>query len=114
MFNHDLPDADLLKTVLEPLLEDFQYWFERSQSLLQTQEIKFLGDEAQADLLARIKQARQEVSAAQSLINATGGQIGVEASALMPWHRLVTECWHIATQFRLEQSADQESGFKNS
>lgn len=114
MFNHDLPDADLLKTVLEPLLEDFQYWFERSQSLLQTQEIAFLSDEAQADLLARVKQARQEVSAAQSLISVTGGQVGVEASALMPWHRLVTECWQVSTQFRLEQSSDQKSEFKNS
>ena len=100
------PEPDLLKTLLKPLLEDFQYWFERSQSLLETQSIDFLGAEKQADLLARVREARQEVSTAQMLMNATDGQVGVETSVLMPWHQLVTECWQVSIRYRLESSVE--------
>ena len=65
MFSSDLPEPDLLKTVLLPLLEDFQYWFGRSRSLLESEEITFLSQDQQADLLARVCQAQQEVMAAQ-------------------------------------------------
>ncbi len=103
MFNSNLPEPDLLKTVLEPLLDDFQYWFSRSRSLLETEEIAFLGTEQQANLLARVIQAQQEVGAVQSLINATGGQAGVDTSVLMVWHQLVTECWQVSMRFRTEK-----------
>ena len=108
MFSSNLPEPDLLKTVLQPLLEDFQYWFERSRVLLETEEIRFLGAEKQADLLARVKQAQQEVSTTQMLLQATGGQVGVETTVLMPWHQLVTECWQTTIRFRLERSAGYE------
>lgn len=104
MFNSNLPEPDLLKTVLEPLLDDFQYWFSRSRTLLETEEIAFLGTEQQADLLARVVQAQQEVSTVQSLMNATDGQAGVDTSVLMVWHQLVTECWQTSMRFRTEQS----------
>ncbi|HEY9668852.1 MAG TPA: DUF2605 family protein, partial [Coleofasciculaceae cyanobacterium] len=32
-------EQELLKSVLQPLLEDFQYWFSRSRSLLETEDI---------------------------------------------------------------------------
>lgn len=60
----------------------------------------------QANLLARVGQAKQEVTAAQSLFKATGGHIGVEMSALTPWHRLVSECWQVANRFRQESATD--------
>ncbi len=104
MFNFQPLEPDLLKAVLEPLLEDFQYWFERSQSLLENHEIQFLGSERQQDLLSRVRQARQEVSTTQMLLQATNGQAGVETSVLMPWHQLVTECWQVAIRFRSEES----------
>jgi hypothetical protein len=106
MFNSNVPESNLLKTVLQPLLEDFQYWFERSRVLLETEEIPFLGPEKQADLLARVHQAQQEVRTTQMLLKATDGQVGVESSVLMPWHQLVTECWQMAIRFRLERSAN--------
>jgi hypothetical protein len=99
-----LPEPDLLKAVLQPLLEDFQYWFERSRQLLETEEIPFLSRNEQFDLLTRVKQAQQEVSTAQALFQATGGQVGVETAVLMPWHKLLTECWQVAMRFRQEQS----------
>lgn len=100
----NLPEHELLKTLLQPLLEDFQYWFARSCTLLETEEIPFLSAQQQSELLARVKQAQAEVSTAQMLFSATGGQVGVETAALMPWHKLVTECWQVAMRFRAEQS----------
>jgi hypothetical protein len=104
MLNSNLPEPELLKTVLQPLLEDFKYWFGRSRSLLETERISFLSIEQQSDLLNRVKQAQQEVSTAQMLFQATGRQVGIDMATLMPWHRLVTECWEIGMRFRSEQA----------
>jgi hypothetical protein len=105
MLNSNLPEAELLKSLLEPLLEDFKYWFERSATLLETEEIHFLSGEDQSDLLARVKQAQREVAAAKALFQATGGQVAIEIAALMPWHRLLAECWQVSARFRSWQSA---------
>lgn len=103
MLNPNLPEPDLLKTVLEPLLEDFQYWFARSRTLLETEEIAFLGSERQADLLARIVEAQQEVDTARMLLKATDGKVGVEMEVLIPWHKLLTECWKVSMRNRMEK-----------
>lgn len=108
MFNSNLPDPELLKTLLQPLLEDFQYWFGRSQQLLETEELNFLSMQQQADLLARVKQAQEEVKTVQMLFKATDGQVGVETATLIPWHKLVTECWQVGMRFRMEQSSIQK------
>lgn len=100
--NFNSPDSDLLKTLLEPLLEDFQYWFGRSRSLLENQTIEFLGEDHQAALLQRVKQAQQEVETAHMMLKVTGGQVGLDTAVLMPWHRLVTECWQVGMRFRME------------
>src|ERR671932_1173585 len=93
-------EQELLKSVLQPLLEDFQYWFSRSRSLLETEDIPFLSDQQQSDLLTRVKQAQQEVSTAQMLFDATDGQVGVETSTLVPWHHLLNECWQVGMRWR--------------
>ena len=100
MENLPLSEQELLKTLLQPLLEDFQYWFGRSRSFLETERISFLTTEQQSNLLARVKHAQQEVQTAQMLFQATEGQVGIESATLMPWHHLVTECWQIAMQWR--------------
>jgi hypothetical protein len=100
----DSSESALLKTVLEPLLEDFQYWFSRSQTLLETEVIPFMDTAQQAELLARVSQAQQEVGTAMMLLRATDGQVGVETGVLLPWHQLVTECWQVAVRLRMEQS----------
>jgi len=98
----NLPEPDFLKTLFQPLLEDFQYWFERSRTLLESHQIDFLSREQQATLLARVQQAQQEVNTTQLLFNAMDGQTGVEMSVLAPWHQLVTECWQVGMKFRRE------------
>jgi len=106
MLNSNLPEPELLKALLKPLLEDFQYWFEREAKLLETEEISFLSVRQQSDLRDLVKQAQQEVGAAQALFQATGGQVGLETALLMSWHILLTECWQVAIRFRKEQSAN--------
>ena len=108
MFNSNLPEPDLLKTVLEPLLEDFQYWFERSRTLFESESISFLKAEQQADLLTRVTQAQQEVSTTQTLLKVTDGQVGVETSMLMTWHQIVTECWQVSMRLRSDKSIQKE------
>ncbi|MBF2029131.1 MAG: DUF2605 domain-containing protein [Oscillatoriales cyanobacterium C42_A2020_001] len=103
-------DSELLRSILEPLLEDFQYWFGRSLTFLESHELSFMTVEQQADLLARVVQAKQEVTAAQSLFKVTGGQVGVEVSVLTPWHHLVSECWQVASRFRRESTSDSADG----
>ncbi|MBM0740375.1 DUF2605 domain-containing protein [Phormidium sp. CLA17] len=98
-------ESELLKSLLEPLLGDFQYWFGRSRTFLEDTEISFLTAEQQADLLARVAQAQSEVSAAQSLFMAIGGQAGIETSVLAPWHQLVSECWQVSHRHRLAGSS---------
>ncbi|HLO51203.1 MAG TPA: DUF2605 domain-containing protein [Kamptonema sp.] len=106
MLNSNLPEPELLKALLQPLLEDFQHWFECEAKLLETEDISFLNARQQFDLLDLVKQAQQEVGAAQALFQATGGQVGVETAVLMRWHILLTECWQVAIRFRALQSAN--------
>ena len=92
--------TEILQQVLAPLLEDFLYWFDSSISLLESETMPFLSEEEQSDLIGRIKEAQSQVQAAKTLFHATGGQAGVETQVLMPWHRLVAECWAIARKWR--------------
>ena len=100
MVNPKLPEPELLKAILEPLLEDFQYWFERSRQLLEKEEIDFLEKEEQSDLLARIKQAQKEVNTSAILFVATEAKVGIETPVLIQWHKLLTECWQISARYR--------------
>jgi nitrogen-specific signal transduction histidine kinase len=108
------PEHDFIKDLLEPLLDDFQYWFSRSRSLLESQDIAFLEQAQQADLLQRVVQAQQEVETAKMMLNITGGQVGLDTAVLMPWHHLVTECWQVGMRFRTEQSHFGNSGSDSS
>lgn len=103
MRDSNLPETELLKTVLQPLLEDFQYWFARSRKFLETEHLSFMSRVEQNDLLTRVKQAEEEVNTAKMLFMATDAQVGIDMAALLPWHNLVTECWNVGTRFRQAQ-----------
>lgn len=102
-------EQQLLKAVLAPLLDDFQYWFSHSREILESQDVAVLSPQEQADLLERVKSAQQEVTASQSLFQATDGTIGLEMSTIAPWHQLVTECWQVAQRNRQYQSGSENS-----
>ena len=104
----DLPattNPELLKALLEPLLEDFDYWFSRSKTLLESERMGFMTQAEQADLLGRVVDCLGSVSVMRSLMVATGNQAGVEMSVLMGWHTLVHECWGVSMKHRAERSA---------
>ena len=93
-------EQELLQTILQPLLVDFDYWFTRSRELLERESIDFLSPTAQSALLDRVKHAQQEVSIAKLLFQAVDGQAGIEPSQMIAWHKIVTECWHVSMQLR--------------
>ncbi|OUL25970.1 hypothetical protein BV372_27475 [Nostoc sp. T09] len=103
MRDSNLPGAEVLKSVLEPLLEDFQYWFARSRNFLETEQLSFMSEQEQNDLLLQIKQAQDELNTAKMMFSATDGQVGIDMATLMPWHQLVMKCWNVAMRFRQEQ-----------
>lgn len=93
-------EREILEKILAPLLEDFIYWFDRASCLLESEKMPFLTEEEQEGLLARLRQAKKEVETAIMLFKATGGQVGVDTKALLPWHKLVAECWDVARRWR--------------
>ena len=109
MSNSNPTEQELLKTVLEPLLEDFQYWFSRARQLLTSERLTFLSTEEQADLLNRVKSSEQEVRTAKLLFEATGKQAGIDTRTLVPWHKLVAECWQVSMKWRSQQKDNSSS-----
>lgn len=106
MQDSSLPETNLLKTVLEPLLDDFKYWFGRSLELLESEQLTFMSPEQQSDLILRVRQAAQEVYAASVLFDATDGKVGVDMAILMPWHQLLAECWRVSMRFHQDQKVN--------
>jgi Protein of unknown function (DUF2605) len=104
MFPTNLPDPELLKTLLEPLLEDFHYWLSQAKDLLIKEDITLLEAESDSDLLMRVEQALQEIQVARSLFHATNSQVGVDTAVIMGWHKLVAECWQVASRLRMGNS----------
>ncbi len=100
MPSHQPTESEILKTVLEPLLEDFQFWFSRAKNLLESENITFFTQREQNALLERVNQAQKEVEAAQMLFKATDGQVGIDTTTLVPWHQLVAECWQVSMRWR--------------
>jgi len=102
-------ENEILKTVLEPLLEDFQYWFKQSRSLLESEQLTFLSEREKARLLDRIKKAQQEVNATQMLLKATDGKERVDLQTLIPCHQLVVESWEVSKRWREEKKAIEKT-----
>lgn len=99
MGDPSLPSPELLQSVLEPLLEDFEYWFARSRKLLENERIEFISEQEQLDLLSRVNQAQAELNTSKMLFTATGKQVGIDMATLMPWHQLLGECWKVGMRY---------------
>ncbi len=97
-------NSEILKNVLEPLLEDFVYWFGRSLLLLEQEEINFLSEPQKCTLIARINDSLQAVKTAKMMYKLSGEQVGVDVQAMMPWHKLLMECQAIGMRFRQGQA----------
>ncbi|MGP0131281.1 MAG: DUF2605 domain-containing protein [cyanobacterium endosymbiont of Rhopalodia musculus] len=104
MLNSPPNESELLTTILELLLEDFQYWFLRAQTLLESERITLLSPEEQDNLLARVNKSKQEVITAQILFKATDRKVGIDTAILVLWHKLVAECWQVSMRWRLHKA----------
>lgn len=96
--------SEILEQLLEPLLDDFLYWFERSQTLIESAHIPFLTPVERADLLERLRSAQAEVKTAKLLFTLSGKRVGVDVQAMKPWHALLMECQAIGMRYRQQQS----------
>lgn len=105
MSNTASPDPEMLRQLLEPLLEDFSYWFERSQKLLSSERIHFLTETEQQQLLERVENALKEVSVSTVLFQATGHQVGVDMATMRPWHTLLMECQAVGMRYYRNQTS---------
>jgi hypothetical protein len=103
MENSNLSNAQVLKFVLEPLLEDFQYWFDRYEQILENEKIKFMSDNEQFDLMQRVKTAKNQLITAKMLFAATDQQVGIDMATVTAWHQLVTECWRVGMRLGLSK-----------
>lgn len=101
--------AELLQTILKPLLDDFIYWFDRSTNLLSTHDIPHLTTDEQADLLSRVSKAHKEVTATQVLFNSMGGEVGVGMDVVNQWHQLVAECWTVSIAYHRDKQGSEAS-----
>jgi len=104
MSNTANPDPEMLKKLLEPLLEDFTYWFDRAQKLLSSQRLDFLAESDQQKLLERVEHALKEVNVAISLFRVTGHQVGVDMATMRPWHELLIECQAVGMRYYRNQA----------
>lgn len=99
MSSKQLGETELLKQVLQPLLSDFQYWFSRSLALLESERLSFLTEQEQANLIAKVKLAQQEVDTTKLLFEATDCKVGIDSKTLFPWHNLVAQCWDVSRKW---------------
>jgi hypothetical protein len=103
----DPSDQPLVQTILEPLLDDFQYWFGEAETLLDSPKADCLAPTDRAAFADELQTAKQEVSTAKTLILATGGNAGVDTALVGQWHKLVNKYWQTARYIRQQsQSAD--------
>jgi Protein of unknown function (DUF2605) len=100
MSNSSSAEIELMQSLLEPLLEDFRYWFGRSLELIEKERLSFMTTEDQADLTERIRSIIAEVNAASALFQITGKQVGVDVASIASWHRLLMECQGMGMQYR--------------
>lgn len=92
--------ADLLPQVLEPLLEDFKYWFDRSQQFLSSHRLTFLEESQQADLLRRVEETQKSIAAATTMFQLSEKKVAIDPALVMEWHQLLMECQGVAMRYR--------------
>ncbi|WP_017327865.1 DUF2605 family protein [Synechococcus sp. PCC 7336] len=90
----------LLKDLLDPLIDDFRYWFGRSATLLEGHRIDFMTSSEQSDLLQRILTAQAELQSAELLYNLSENEVGIDPQLVVKWHRLLLECGNVGRRYR--------------
>ena len=102
-------EQPIVQAVLEPLLEDFRYWFSETQTLLKSPQADCLVASDRQALEQEIATAQQAVATAKTLLLATDGNAGVDMAVIGQWHQLVNKCWQTSRYIREHNSDDSVS-----
>ena len=103
------PDKPIVQEILEPLLDDFQYWFGETQSLLDSPQADCLAASDRQALIQALSEAQQAVATARTLMLATSGHAGVDMAVVTQWHQLVNKCWQTSRYIRQQNQANEVS-----
>lgn len=103
------PEQPIVQAVLEPLLEDFQYWFGETQALLDSPKADCLATSDRQALVQEVTAAQQAVATAKTLLLATDGHAGVDMAVVGQWHRLVNKCWQTSRYIRQHNAENSAS-----
>ncbi|RZM79267.1 DUF2605 domain-containing protein [Leptolyngbya iicbica] len=103
------PEQPIVQAVLEPLLEDFQYWFGETQTLLNSAQADCLPESDRQALEQEVSTAQQAVATAKTLLLATDGHAGVDMAVVGQWHRLVNKCWQTSRYIRQHTTDNTDS-----
>ena len=94
----DAEAGEILESLLESLLTDFEYWFARGYELIEQSSDEILNVEERQDLSGRLEEGQQAVKAVRALTRAAGQPVAVSMKAMAPWHGLVTEIWGLSAR----------------
>lgn len=104
------PDAGvLMSNLLGSLLEDFDSWFERGESLLCDCPERVMAAPERLEMARRLTEARKGISATRSLLTASEQPMAVSMDAMAPWHLLMTEVWGLSARIASEKSSQAPS-----
>ena len=101
--DRSLPDshsAQLLEELLESLLADFDFWFQRGLQLLELAPDSLLPPSEQRRLTTALTGALAELAAARALRQASPCPIALDMDAMAPWHRLMLRVWSLSRLLR--------------
>lgn len=98
--NFNQPQPSILQEVLEPLLDDFRYWFSETKDLLNSPKADCLPFDERQHLLDEINISQEQVTTAKTLLLATNGNAGVDTALVAQWHQLVNKCWQTSRRIR--------------
>ena len=94
----DAEAGDILESLLESLLTDFEYWFTRGYELIEQSSDEVMNFEERQDLSGRLEEGLQAVKAARALTHAADKPVAVSMKAMAPWHGLVIEVWGLSAR----------------
>ena len=106
------PDSDagvLMSKLLESLLDDFDGWFNRGETLLCDCPDCVMAQPDRLEMAGRLDEARKAICATRSLLTASERPMAVSMDAMAPWHLLMTEVWGLSARVASHRSASQGS-----
>lgn len=98
-----------MSTLLGSLLDDFDSWFHRGESLLCDCPDCVMAEPDRLVMARRLAEARKAISATRSLLSASSQPMAVSMNAMTTWHLLMTEVWSLSARIAAQGSGQAPS-----